>query len=124
MSFVALSLAVTPLQGVLIVVPIISTGKSYEKVIDFSGSWLPFVLLVRLGLWRGGDTRFILINDIISIWGIVLPVSYLAAFVFGWPPAAVVICLNADQVFKCLAVGIRANSFRWVKKLTRAEEAS
>ena len=58
MSFVALSLAVTPLQGVLIVVPIISTGKSYEKVIDFSGSWLPFVLLVRLGLWRGGDTRF------------------------------------------------------------------
>ena len=100
-------------------------ANSFLLILCVTGFGMAYEMPTGCGIVRGGgDTRFILINDIISIWGIVLPVSYLAAFVFGWPPAAVVICLNADQVFKCLAVGIRANSFRWVKKLTRAEEAS
>ena len=69
----------------------------------------------------GGDAKFVLINDIISIWLIVLPVSYLAAFKFGLPPAAVVLCLNSDQIFKCLAAAIKVNRFRFVKKLTRED---
>ena len=69
----------------------------------------------------GGDTRFCLYNDIVSIWLIVIPVSYLAAFKFHWPPVVVVACLNADQVFKCGAAAIRCNSYKWVKKLTRDE---
>jgi Na+-driven multidrug efflux pump len=69
----------------------------------------------------GGDTKFGMINDIVSIWGIVLPLSALAAFKFGWPPVAVVACLNSDQVFKCGAASIRCNRYKWVKKLTRDE---
>lgn len=69
----------------------------------------------------GGDSAFVLKNDVISIWGIVLPLSFLAAFVFNWPPVVVVFCLNSDQLFKCIAVGIKANKFNWVKHLTRAE---
>lgn len=67
----------------------------------------------------GGDTRFGMLNDLVSIWLIVLPVSALAAFVWHWPPVAVVACLNADQIFKCGAAAIRCNGYRWVKKLTR-----
>jgi len=75
------------------------------------------------GLIRGGgDTKFGMYNDLISIWGIVLPISALAAFVWKWPPVAVVCCLNADQVFKCGAAAIRCNSYKWVKKLTRDEK--
>ena len=48
-----------------------------------------------------------------------LPVSALAAFVWHWPPVAVVACLNADQIFKCGAAAIRCNGYHWVKKLTR-----
>ena len=70
----------------------------------------------------GGDTRFCLINDLISIWCIVLPVSALAAFVWKWPPVAVFACLNSDQVFKCGAAAIRCNGYRWVKRLTRDED--
>jgi Na+-driven multidrug efflux pump len=70
----------------------------------------------------GGDSKFILKNDLISIWGIVIPVSFLAAFVFNWHPAAVVFCLNADQIFKCGAAAIKVNSYTWIKKLTRNEE--
>ena len=33
----------------------------------------------------GGDTKFVLINDTIHQWLIVIPGAYLSAFVFGWP---------------------------------------
>lgn len=70
----------------------------------------------------GGDGKFILKNDLISIWGIVLPLSFLAAFVFKWHPVAVVFCLNSDQIFKCAAAAIKVNSYTWIKKLTRDDE--
>jgi len=69
----------------------------------------------------GGDTRFTMIVDMVSIWGIVIPLSLLAAFVWKWSPIAVIICLNADQCFKCIPAAIRVNSYKWVKKLTRQE---
>lgn len=67
----------------------------------------------------GGDTRFVLVNDIISIWFIVLPVSFLAAFVLHLPPVAVVALLNSDQIFKCGVAAVKVNRYRWVRSLTR-----
>ena len=69
----------------------------------------------------GGDTRFIMFLDIISIWGIVLPISALGAFAWNWSPVAVMIALNSDQVFKCVPAFIKVHSYTWIKKLTRAE---
>lgn len=67
----------------------------------------------------GGDTRFVMILDLISIWGIVLPLSCLAAFVWRLSPIIVIILLNSDQVFKCVPAFIRVNSYKWIKRLTR-----
>ena len=78
---------------------------------------------VLTGIVRGGgDTRFVMINDLISIWCIVLPVSFLAAFVWKWSPVVVVCCLNSDQIFKCAAAAIKVNRYTWIKKLTRTGE--
>ena len=75
---------------------------------------------VNIGIIRGGgDSRFVFINDLISIWGIVLPVSFLAAFVWKLEPFIIVFLLNADQIFKCAAASIRCNSYKWIKKLTK-----
>lgn len=75
---------------------------------------------VLTGIVRGGgDTKFVMINDLISIWGIVLPASFLAAFIFHWSPAAVVCCLNSDQIFKCIAAFIKVNRYKWIKCLIR-----
>ena len=71
----------------------------------------------------GGDSKFLLKNDFISIWLIVLPLSFLAAFKFGWSPTVVVFCLNLDQLFKCIPAYIKVNSYTWMKKLTRNESA-
>lgn len=93
---------------------------TFLGILSVTGFGMAYEMQVNCGIIRGGgDSRFVMIMDLISIWGIVLPVSALAAFVFHWPPALVVICLNADQVFKCLPAGIRANNYKWVKKLTR-----
>ena len=67
----------------------------------------------------GGDTKFTMKLDLISIWCIVLPVSFIAAFVLKASPVAVVWCLSADQIFKCVPAFIKVNYGHWAKKLTR-----
>lgn len=69
----------------------------------------------------GGNTKFVFYNDLIFMWGIVLPVSLLAAFVLDWDPVWVFFCLKSDQIIKCLVAAWQVNSYRWVKKVTRAE---
>lgn len=67
----------------------------------------------------GGNTMFSVKMDLISIWGIVIPLSLIMAFVVKAPPVVVVCCLNADQVFKCVPAFLKVNYGRWVRKLTR-----
>lgn len=91
-----------------------------QSVVLFTMS---YQMPVNTGIIRGGgDTRFTMIMDLISIWGIVVPVSLLAAFVWDLSPIIVIICLNADQCFKCIPACIRVNSYKWIKKLTRKAE--
>ena len=65
----------------------------------------------------GGDTRFVFINDLIFMWGIILPSSFLAAFVFHFPPVVIFICLKADQILKCAVAVVKVNRYRWMKKI-------
>lgn len=89
-----------------------------QSVVLFTMS---YQMPVNTGIIRGGgDTRFVLWLDLISIWGVVMPLSLLGAFVWHWPPVAVIICLNADQCFKCVPAFLRVRGDRWIKRLTRA----
>lgn len=67
----------------------------------------------------GGNPMFVVKMDIVSIWMIVLPLSFIMAFVVKAPPAVVVCCLNADQIFKCVPGFIKVNYGNWIRKLTR-----
>jgi len=97
--------------------------KNFILVLCFTGMGTAYEMPVITGIIRGGgDSKFVFVNDLISIWGIVLPLSFLAAFVFKWDPAIVLLCLNSDQVFKCAAAAIKANRYTWIKKLTREEK--
>ncbi len=98
--------AKTLANGFLIVLSVTSIGTAYQ-------------MPTNTGIVRGGgDAKYVLRMDLISIWGIVLPLSFLAAFVFHWHPVAVIACLNADQVFKCIPAVIKCNRFRWMKRFT------
>ena len=81
---------------------------------------MSYQMPVNAGIVRGGgDTSFIMILDVISIFGIVLPLAGLAAFVWRLSPVAVTFILNSDQIFKCVPAFIRVNNYKWIKRLTR-----
>ncbi len=67
----------------------------------------------------GGETSFVLKNDIIFMWLIVLPLSILSAFVFKFPVVVTFACLKADQILKCAVAVVKVNRFKWIKSVTR-----
>ncbi len=94
-------------------------ADGFLLVLCVAGAGMAYQMPVNTGIVRGGgDTKYVLRMDLISIWCIVLPLSALAAFVFHWHPITVIACLNADQVFKCLPAVIKVNRYHWIKKLT------
>lgn len=96
-----------------------SLANAFILVLCVTGFGMSYQMPTIIGIVQGGgDGKFVIKNDFISIWCIVLPLSFLAAFVFDWSPVAVVFCLNLDQIFKCIPGFIKVNSYSWVKKLT------
>ena len=65
----------------------------------------------------GGDTKFVLINDLIFMWGIVLPSSAICAYVFNLSPVITFICLKSDQILKCFVAIFKVNRFKWIKEI-------
>ncbi len=70
----------------------------------------------------GGSTRFVLINDSVFVWFVVIPSALLAAFVFEAHPAVVFACLKCDQILKCAVAVVTVNRFNWVKNLTHGTD--
>lgn len=84
---------------------------------------MSYQMPTNTGIIRGGgDTKFVIKVDLISIWGVVMPLSFVMAFVVKASPTTVLWCLNADQIFKCVPAFLKANYGHWAKKLTRTEE--
>lgn len=69
----------------------------------------------------GGDTKFVLINDLIHQWLVVIPSAFLSAFVFHWPIWVTFLCLKSDQILKCFVAVVKVNRYKWIHKLTRDE---
>ena len=67
----------------------------------------------------GGETSFVLKNDFIFMWLIVLPLSALSAFVFKFPVVVTFACLKADQILKCIVAYVKVNRYNWIKSVTR-----
>ena len=66
----------------------------------------------------GGDTSFVLKNDAIFVFGVVIP-SALIATRLGLAPWIVFACLKCDQILKCFVAAVKINRFDWLKNLTR-----
>lgn len=66
----------------------------------------------------GGDVTFTMKMNLVSVWLIVMPLSFAAAFWWKWPVEAVVLVVQSDQIFKGLPTFLRFRSYKWMKKLT------
>ena len=110
--------------------PVLSLYSLSDESRELARTFLHILCVVMLGMSYqmpvnsgiikgGGDTRYVMKLDLTSIWGIVVPLSFIMAFVVKASPVVVVWCLNLDQLFKCVPAFIKVNYGHWVKKLTR-----
>ena len=128
MLFILASLFPTQLLGLFTTdQTIIEAGLSYLAIIRFTYFFFAVtqILLATLRCVEIAGVAFGLSVmtysmkvDLISTWGIVIPLSMFMAFVVNASPAMVVCCLNADQIFKCVPAFLKCNYGHWIKNMT------
>lgn len=113
-------------------IPFLSLYDLKPETMEMTNTFLMILSVVYVGMAYqmptnngiirgGGHTMFVVKMDLISIWGIVIPLSLFMAFVVKASPAVVVCCLNADQIFKCVPAFLESHYGNWIRKLTRDE---
>ncbi len=70
----------------------------------------------------GGDTRFGVICDTITLWCVIVPLGFLAAFVLKWPVLVVYLIINMDEWVKFPAVRWNYRKYNWVRDLTQEKQ--
>ena len=91
----------------IVIMSFIMVGMSYQMPVSFG--------IIR----GGGDVRFTMVMNMISTWAIVMPLSFLSAFVWKWSVPMVVLMIQSDQIFKGLPTFLRFRTYKWIRKLTR-----
>lgn len=67
----------------------------------------------------GGDSKFGFWCDAIVMWGVILPLSYISAFVWHLPPVALYAVISLDEIIKIPAAFMRYRQFKWLQNITR-----
>lgn len=65
----------------------------------------------------GGDTRFGMICDTLTMWAFIVPLGAVAAYVIHLPVLWVYFILNLDEMIKLPAVYIHYKKYKWVKNI-------
>ena len=63
----------------------------------------------------GGDTKFLMIADILFLWIVSVPLGAFAGLVWHWPAFWIYFCLKIDQVIKAFWCLGRLHSRKWIK---------
>ena len=84
------------------------------------GQSINTVLIV--GVFRsGGDTRFGLVLDGITLWGGAILLGMIAAFVWKLSVPLVFVFLASDEILKLPFSFWRYRSLKWLKNITREQ---
>jgi putative MATE family efflux protein len=82
-----------------------------------------FNFTIFIGALRaGGDTRFALIMEILSIWLIGVPAAYVGAFVFHLPVYWVYLMVISEEIAKAFVSWGRYKSRKWIHDLVNITE--
>lgn len=66
----------------------------------------------------GGDSKFGLFCDTVTLWCITIPIGYLCAFILRLPVLGVYFVLNLDEIIKLPVVYRHYRKYGWVKNIT------
>lgn len=67
----------------------------------------------------GGDTKFLMIADILFLWVASVPLGILCAYVFELSPFVIYITLRIDHILKTIWCIQRLNSKKWIKSIEK-----
>ena len=77
-----------------------------------------FSYMFICGILRaGGDTKFCMIVDIVSIWFIGVPASFFAVLVLHLPIHLVIALVFSEEAIKAIAIIKRFKSKKWLNNL-------
>lgn len=74
-------------------------------------------VLTKGVLRAGGDTRFLMVADVLFLWAASIPLGVMSAFVWRLPAVVVFELLKVDQVIKCVWCLLRLRSGKWQKPI-------
>ncbi len=132
-KFIKLALIFGAIGGIIILLvrPFIIKGLDFSgTTADYMNSFM-FMMsyyvigqalntVCIVGIFRaGGDTKFGLVIDIVSMWFGSILVGYLAAFVFKLPVKVVYFILLSDELIKIPLSLWRYRQKKWLKNVTR-----
>ena len=74
-------------------------------------------ILTKGVLRAGGDTKFLMIADVLFLWVASIPLGYLAGLVWNLAPFWIYIFLKIDQIIKAVWCIFRLRSRRWIRQI-------
>ncbi len=78
-----------------------------------------FANICMMGVLRaGGDARFVLVCEMIFLWGVAVPLGFVTGLVLHWPATLVFLFLKCDEILKSVVSFFRVTSFRWLRDVT------
>lgn len=78
-------------------------------------------ILTKGVLRAGGDTKFLMLGDILFLWVASIPLGALAGLVLHLPAFWIYTFLKIDQIIKCIWCFFRLKSGKWLKNIKSAE---
>ena len=137
-SFVRFSIVIGVLSGLVIlaVTPIVlhfiqlnPMAQHYLKYMMFMAAY--YIIgnslnsTIISGVFpSGGDTKFGMWCDLITLWVVVVPLGWIAAFLLKLPVLAVAFILTLDEFVKIPAVYRHYMKYQWVKCIAKEDPAS
>ncbi len=79
-------------------------------------------VLTKGVLRAGGDTKFLMIADVLFLWIVSIPLGYLAGIVYKLPYGIVLIALKFDEIIKSTWCISRLFSKKWIKNVSTKSE--
>lgn len=130
-TFWALSIGVGVFAGILILIgsPIMLRFFTIAPETEAIAMQLTYAVAIMVifqaiegvmtkGVLRGGgDTRFLMVADVLFLWVASIPLGYLAGIVFHLPAFFVYIALRVDWLIKSIWCTFRLRSKKWIRQV-------
>lgn len=103
------------------------TNELVRQLMIISGVIVFFISISGIsvvGILRGaGDTKFSLYTEIITLWGIAVPLGFITGLWLQLPVVVVFACMKLDEPAKGIICFIRMRGKKWIKNVTRDQDA-